>query len=166
MTEDENLTVVDLFGNTRYLTPRKKGRPPFERTEENAHKVSMLLAMGWNNERIAGCILDPRTGKPISVPTLKRHFRSELQVREVARDQMNARRMERLWQAAEQGNVGADRLLDKLIEKNDRALADAALGDRPRQAKPEKKGKKELSAENAKSAEDRLRAEAQRARTH
>lgn len=123
MAQDEIETVVDLFGNERYLTPRKRGRPPFERTDENARKVSLLLAMGWSNDRIAGCILDPRTGKPISVPTLKRHFRSELQIRGVARDQLTAKRMMMAMEAAEGGNVGAQRLLEQLLEKNDMMLA-------------------------------------------
>ena len=160
--------MQDLFGNWVYASPRKRGRPPFERTEENANRVSMLLAMGWSNDRIAGCILDPRTGKPISVPTLKRHFRAELQVREVARDQLVARQLMMAFQAAESGNVGAMRLFDQLREKNDRLLADAKLGDRPRDAKPkpEKLGKKELSAEQAQEAEDRLRLEARNARQH
>lgn len=164
--DDENLMVIDLFGNERYLTSRKRGRPPFERTDENAHKVSMLLALGWSNERIAGVIIDPRTGKSISTPTLKRYFRAELQVRDVARDQLTAKRFERLWAAAEKGNVGADRLLDKLIERNDAALADAKLGDRPKDGKAQPIGKKEMSVEKARSAEDRLRAEADRARKH
>lgn len=168
MGEMENQTVVDLFGNVRFVEPRTRGRPPFEWTKENSHKVSMLLAMGWNNERIAGCILDPRTGKSISVPTLKRHFRAELKVRDVARDQLTARRLMLAAKAAEEGNVGAMRLWDQLIQKNDQALADAILGDRPKpKPKPEEKaGKKELSAQAAQSAEDRLREEAERARQH
>jgi hypothetical protein len=162
--------VRDLFGNLVYRVPRKRGRPRFERTEENAHKVSMLLALGWSNRRVAGCILDPRTGKPISEPTLKRYFRSELQVRDVARDQMTARRFERLWTAAEGGNIGAERQLDKLIEKNDRALADAMLADRGPEPKAEKLGKKEMSAKDAADAENdltaALEAEASRAAKH
>lgn len=156
---DENQVVIDLFGNERYLTPRKKGRPPFEWTEENSHKINMLLALGWTNERIAGCILDPRTGKPISVPTLKRHFRAELQVRDVARDQLNARRMMTAMQAAESGNVGAMRLLDQLIEKNDLMRAEDRLkncGKSAADPKPEKLGKKQLGAQAAEAAEDRL----------
>jgi hypothetical protein len=119
---DEKKMVADLFGNLRYAS-RGKGRPPFERTQENANKVSMLLAMGWSNSRIAGCILDPRTGKPISEPTLKRHFRSELQLRDVARDQLTAKRLMQVVEATDAGNVGAMRLLGQLIEKNDMMLA-------------------------------------------
>ncbi len=169
MAETENSgedLVQDLWGNWVYREKRKRGRPPFERTEENARKVSMLLSLGWSNARVAGCIIDPRTGKSISEPTLKRYFRSELQSRAVARDQLTARRFARLWEAAENGNIGAERQIDKMIERNDRALADAAIGDRPRDKKPEKLGKKEVSAERAKSAEERLKDEATRARKH
>lgn len=147
----------DLWGNPVYSRKGKKGRPPFERTEENAHKVSMLLALGWTNERIAGCILDPRTGKSISVPTLKRHFRSELQVRDVARDQLNAARFLRVMEAADKGNVGAMRLLGQMIDQNDMMLAakrirDAQKGSALPEDTPSRKaplGKKEAEKLNA-----------------
>lgn len=156
---DENQKVVDLFGNERYLVPRTKGRPPFEWTEENSNKVSMLLAMGWSNERIAGCVLDPRTGKPISVPTLKRHFRAELKVREMARDQLTARRLMQTFEQADNGNVGAQRLFDQMVAKNDLMGVEARLKDRDHAAadeKPPKVGKKQISAQAAEDAEDRL----------
>jgi len=140
--EIEHQTVTDLFGNVRYLTPRTKGRPPFEWTEENGRKVSMLLAMGWGNERIAGCILDPRTGLSISLSTLKRHFRTELKLRDKARDHLTAKRLMQANAAAEEGNVGAMRLLDQLIQKNDMALAAAKFADAPGDD-TEPKGKKE-----------------------
>ena len=63
----------------------------------------MLLAMGWSNDRIAGVIRDPRTGKSISVPTLKRYFRSELSVRLVARDMLVAKQLELAWAKMEGG---------------------------------------------------------------
>lgn len=170
MANEDFLVVKDLFGNQRYLKPRTRGRPPFEWTQENSNKVSMLLAMGWANERIAGCILDPRTGKPISVPTLKRHFRSELQVRAVARDQLFARRIERIWEAAERGVITAERELDRLIERNDQMLADAYLGDKASKKTQPALGKKKLDQEAAKlaemSLEEELEAEAANARQH
>lgn len=150
MSESENQTVVDLFGNTRYLAPRTKGRPAFERTEENANKVSMLLAMGWGNDRIAGCILDPRTGKSISVPTLKKHFRSELQLRAVARDQMTAKRLMQVINASDTGNVGAMRLLGQLIEKNDMMQAASRIHKAQEGAKaPKNMGKKDRALRDA-----------------
>jgi hypothetical protein len=111
----------------------------------------MLLALGWSNDRIADCILDPRTGKPISTPTLKRHFRSELSRRLSERDRLEAKKFEITLTKALEGNVGALRHLEVLIEKNDRALLDGQI--RKAQAGSEKKepkrGKKEQAAADA-----------------
>ena len=96
LAERENPDDIDLFGNPVYSTKGKRGRPRFEWTKENSSKVSILLGLGWCNSRIAGCILDPRTGKPISEPTLKRHFRSELSERNAMADRMTARRFQRV----------------------------------------------------------------------
>ena len=83
---------------------------------------------------------------------------------------LTAKRLMLALDAAENNNVGAMRLLDQLIEKNDRALADAMLGDRPPEKKPERLGKKEQSAEAARSAESdlnrELEEEAARANKH
>lgn len=162
---------VDLFGNEVYRRPGKRGRPPFERTEENARKVSMLLAMGWSNDRIAACIRDPRTGRSISVPTLKRHFRAELQLREVARDQLTARRLMATAELAFAGNVGAQRYLGQLIEQNDLMLAEMRARRKAAEVKPaEKPGKKEIAERQAEAAEEAMRAriaqEARSARRH
>lgn len=155
---DENSTVRDLFGDEVYLTAGRKGRPPFQRTQENANKVNMLLAVGWSNERIASAILDPRTGKAISVPTLKRHFRSELDGRLAARDRLAARRLQRVWDLAESGNVGAEKLFGQLVEDEMREAAaararrgaDAQPVDKPVD-KPLPKGKKDAAAAQAQS---------------
>lgn len=116
-----------LWGDPVYRVLRVRGRPPFEWTEENSHKVSMLLAAGWTNARIAGTVLDPRTGKSISVPTLKRYFRAELSQRDHARDQLVAKQMMVAADQAFNGNVGAMRLLDQLMAKNDQKLATAKV---------------------------------------
>lgn len=112
-----------LWGDPVYRVSRLRGRPPFEWTQENSFKVSMLLAAGWSNARIAGTVLDPRTGKSISVPTLKRYFRAELSQRDHARDQLVAKQLMVAANQAFGGNVGAMRLLDQLIAKNDQKLA-------------------------------------------
>ncbi len=155
----ENSTSVDLFGNVIFDKPRTRGRPPFERTDENARKISMLLAMGWSNARIAGVIRDPRTGKSISVPTLKRHFRSELRVRDMARDQLEVRRFMRVWEAAEAGNISAERIFQQLLDRNDlmRTLGD--LDKEIEGTRPEALGKKQISANAASDAERQLEAE-------
>lgn len=169
--------VENLFGDMVCATPRKRGRPPFERTQENANKVSMMLAMGWCNERIAAVILDPRTGKPISLPTLKRYFRAELQARDHARDRFNLRRMMVVWAEADKGNMAAQRQLDRMFEMNDRALAEARVKSRldhdahgADAAPPRLLGKKEQRSAEARDAEARLalevEEEARAARPH
>lgn len=169
---DENSTTVDLWGNEVFCLPRKRGRPPFEWTEENANKISMLLSLGWSNDRIASCVKDPRTGKCISVPTLKRYFRAELGHRDVARDQLTAWQIDKAFRAAEAGNVGAMRVLDKLIDKNDMMLAERSIAgkDNGKDQADVKLGKKQTSAIAAKDADqaldDQLEAEAQRSVRH
>ncbi|MDF0598978.1 resolvase [Psychromarinibacter halotolerans] len=147
----DNVIGYTLWGDPVYCRAGKRGRPRFERTEENARRVSMLLAMGWGNERIAGCILDPRTGKSISVPTLKRYFRSELAERDRARDRLDARRMMITAEQAFGGNVGAMRLLNQMVEKNDAMNASARLTADPDKGKlkSEPLGKKEQARREA-----------------
>jgi hypothetical protein len=162
LAEADNSYEVDLWGNQVYVRKGKRGRPPFERTEENARKVSMLLAMGWNNSRIASCIIDPRTGKAVSEPTLKRYFRSELQERGMARDRLVARQLEVAATVGfEKGNVGAMRLFQQLLEKNDMMSAEDRYGkpDGAAETEKETRGKKEISASVAKDADDALMAE-------
>lgn len=157
---DENPDEIigrTLWGDPVYRVLRTRGRPPFEWTQENSFKVSMLLAAGWTNTRIAGTIVDPRTGKCISVPTLKRYFRAELSQRDHARDQLVAKQLMVAADQAFAGNVGAMRLLDQLIAKNDQKLAAAKMtqagaGDDDREdEKPTSRyvGKGELSRKKA-----------------
>jgi hypothetical protein len=157
--EANKSTTIDLFGNVVFDEPRTKGRPAFERTDENAHKISMLLAMGWANTRIAGVVRDPRTGKSISVPTLKRHFRAELKIRDFARDQLVSRQLMRLWGAAEGGNVGAERLFEKMVEKNDLMLGVRKLDAEIETVVSKPVGQKQISANAAVDAERELEAE-------
>jgi hypothetical protein len=152
----DNSTVVNLFGEEVYALPRLRGRPAFERTEENANKVMMLLAMGWSNERIAGAVVDPRTGKSISAPTLKRHFRAELQVRKVARDRLNATQLMQAFTAATAGNVGAMRFFEQLVQRNDMMFAEQIVGSKGADDNKPSQGKKELIAELAHDADDAL----------
>lgn len=118
----------------------------------------MLLAAGWVNERIAGAVINPQTGKPISIATLKRHFRAELAPRASARDQLFARQLMAAATEAFKGNVGAMRLLQQLIEKNDMALLDARhrKPDAPADEPPlgDKIGKKARRAMDAQKVPD------------
>lgn len=129
----EGVVGYTFWGEPIYRVGRGRGRPPFEWTQENSWKVSMMLAMGWGNERIAKAVINPQTGKSISTATLKRYFRAELAPRDSARDQLFVKQMMSLAEQAFGGNTGAHRLLQQMIEKNDMALLDA----RHRKSKPE-----------------------------
>ncbi|SDF91109.1 hypothetical protein [Alloyangia pacifica] len=153
MSNQENQDEIigfTFWGDPVYKVSRKRGRPPFQWTEENSHKVSMLLAMNWSNERIANCIVDPRTGKKISIPTLKRYFRSELALRDQARDQLVAKQMMSLAELAFGGNVGAMKEFQRMVEKNDLALMSSNIKEAQRRPKAgERLGKKEAARRDA-----------------
>lgn len=72
----------------------------------------MLVGLGWSNERIAGAML-------ITLPTLRKHYFSELKLRDVARDRIDARLAMKIWEQVEGGNVGAMREFQRLLDRND-----------------------------------------------
>ena len=92
--------IFDLFGNPYVEKPSKRGRPPHEVTLKTRNRVSMLVALGWTNPRVAAAL-------GVTLPTLHKHYFYELRQREVARDRLDMRRLELAWELAESGNVGA-----------------------------------------------------------
>jgi len=148
--------IFDLFGNPVDAKSGKPGRPRKEATLEDRNKVKMLLAVGWNNERIAAVL-------HMSLPTFRKVFFQELKFREVARDMLDARRLELAVLAAGSGNVGAMRQVDRLMEMFDRMNAERSFGGKPKgpeaEAPREKLGKKVLAEKLALDADAALTAE-------
>lgn len=139
----------DLFGDPCRLPNGKRGRPAHRPSQHYENKIKMLLALGWSNERIANAC-------NISVPTLRKHYFSVLKQRGGQRDRLDARRFEQAFEAAQSGNVGAMRLMDQMITKNDlmlqtRRFEGEAPSDKQQKAAPPK-GKKEQRQEEAKDA--------------
>ena len=148
-----------LFGWPEMPWKGKRGRPPHVPDGETRNKIKLLLALGWSNGRIAGAM-------GISEPTLRRYYFSELKLRAIARDALDAKRAEKLWQQVEKGNVGAMKAFDKLLEANDRMRratdlrkgADdedeeiAAPVSPRRKIREQPVGKKELAASTASAA--------------
>jgi hypothetical protein len=128
--------IFDLFGDPVPANHGKRGRPQHVVTQENRRKVSMLVAFGWNNERIASALR-------ITPPSLRRHYFSELKFREVARDRLDTALAMKLWEQAETGNVGAIKEFRKLIEHNDLMSSHFAARFADKQPKEPKLGKKE-----------------------
>jgi hypothetical protein len=140
--------ILDLFGDPVPENKGKRGRPQHVVTQENRNKVNMLLAMGRSNERIANAL-------NVTLPTLRKHYFSELKFRDTARDRLDARLAMTLWGQFQGGNTGAGREFIRLLERNDMAFglrgastpAPAADVERG-----EKLGKKELANREAQTA--------------
>ena len=68
---------LDLFGVPVPDNHGERGRPPHIPTPESQNQVRLLVAWGWTDQRIA-------QAQRISVPTLKKHYFSELADRAAA----------------------------------------------------------------------------------
>jgi hypothetical protein len=107
--------VLDLFGDPVPEGWGKRGRPQHIATQQNRNKVTMLLAFGWNNERISRAL-------SITPPTLRRNYFRELKFREEQRDRLDARMATKLWEQVDAGNVAAMKEFRQLLERNDLML--------------------------------------------
>ncbi|MBR0695962.1 hypothetical protein [Bradyrhizobium lablabi] len=132
--------VFDLFGDPVPANWGGRGRPEHVASQQNRNRVSLLVALGWSNARIAAALF-------ITQPTLRKHYFSELKYRDVARDRLVAQLGVKLLDGVNAGNVSAIREFQKYLERNDLMLygqtqqpQKPAPVDKP--AKPEKLGKK------------------------
>lgn len=64
--------------DTRKRKARGVGRPRFKPTDEQRQNVEAMVGFGLTFREIASLIRNPETHEGISVNTLQRHFRSEL----------------------------------------------------------------------------------------
>lgn len=125
----------DLLGDPIPEGWGRRGRPQHIASEQNRNKVMMLLAFGWNNERIARAL-------GITPPTLRKNYFRELRFRDEARDRMDANLAMRLWTDSMAGNVGATKEFIKLVERNDLMIYGQKQGGEKPQGSPQKLGKK------------------------
>jgi hypothetical protein len=127
--------IFDLFGDPVPANWGQRGRPEHLASQKNRNRVSMLVAAGWGNARIASALF-------ITQPTLRKHYFSELKFRDVARDRLNANLLTKLWELFMDGNVAAGREFRDVLKENDLML----FGQTSQPRKPEKVtklGKKE-----------------------
>lgn len=140
----EEFRGVDLFGEPiPVVKPRGRGRPEHQWTQEKSHKVSLLFAMGKDEDDAAAML-------GISKATLRKHYFSELAGLTAARIRLRAKTWLDLSRAAADGNVAAAKELLKEMERG--SMIGAAAFDKQRKAKPPKKGKKEEALEQARNA--------------
>lgn len=145
--------IFDLFGDPVPENWGQRGRPEHIASQKNRNLVSMLVAWGWSNPRIAAALY-------ITQPTLRKHYFSELKFREVARDRHDAQLGAMLLQQGANGNVAATKLYFAMVEKNDRMEIERTMGssdDKPNVAG--RVGKKVADAQRAEAADADLMAE-------
>jgi hypothetical protein len=142
--------IFDLFGDPVPANRGKRGRPEHIPAQVNRNKVSMLLAFGWSNERIARAL-------GVTLPTLRKHYFFELRFRDDARDRLDAKVAMTLWDQFQAGNTGAGREFNRLVERNDMAFGRRAVGvatPSVEAQKPEKLGKKDRAKRDAQTAHE------------
>lgn len=130
--------IFDLFGDPVPANWGERGRPEHIASQQNRNKVSMLVAFGWSNARIAAAMF-------VTQPTLRKHYFSELKYRAVARDRLDAGIAMKLLDQVNAGNVGAMKEFRKLLERNDLMLygQTSRPGGADKPMKKSKLGKKE-----------------------
>jgi hypothetical protein len=127
--------IFDLFGDPVPANWGQRGRPEHVATQQNRNRVSMLVALGWGNARIAAAMF-------ITLPTLRKHYFSELKYRVVARDRLTANLANKFWSLFMEGNVAAGKEFRKLLEHNDLMLYGQSAPPQSEEKTP-KLGKKE-----------------------
>lgn len=77
--------------------PASMSRRPFEPTDEQRRQVEAFAGYGLPQEEMCGLIVNPTTGRPITLKTLLKHFRAEL---DTGMARANARVAESLFRQA------------------------------------------------------------------
>jgi hypothetical protein len=132
-------TVFDLFGDPVPTNLGGRGRPQHIPTSENRNKVTLLLALGWSNPRIANAL-------GVTLPTLRKHYFSLLKFRDAQRDRMDASIASTLWKQFQDGSTAAGKAFTDFVARNDRMQAEADMVSQP---KAEQIGKKQLKTQKA-----------------
>lgn len=133
--------IFDLFGDPIPANWGLPGRPEHVATQQNRNRVSMLVALGWSNKRIAAALI-------VTLPTLRKHYFSELKFREVARDRLTANLAIKFWALFMEGNVAAGKEFRKLLEANDLMIYGQTAPSSSEEKAP-KLGKKEQALVDA-----------------
>ncbi|WP_339347488.1 hypothetical protein [uncultured Sphingomonas sp.] len=127
---------VDLFGDPIQPRSEGRGRPEHRWTLENSNKVLLAFARGLTVKQAATAI-------GVSVPTLRKHYSSEVAQRDAAALRFEMVQLARLNDGAKAGSVAAEKELGRRLEK---ARLDALSEEVSRHAKPPttpRRGKKE-----------------------
>lgn len=144
--------ITDLFGKPVRPNKGQRGRPSLEITQEDRDIVEAALVRGYTNQRICEAV-------GISLPSLKRHFRASLKMRDQARDRMELALFTAMARAAieDRRPAAATKLLEMM--RRDELLATETRLAKETSKRPQPEGKKELDARLALDADAQLEAD-------
>ncbi len=132
---DAEFREVDLFGDPVMPRHEGRGRPEHVRTLENSNKVLLAFARGLTVKEAATAI-------GVSVPTLRKHYSSEVAQREAAAIRFEMVQLNRLNEGAKAGSVSAEKELGRRLEKARIDLLADQASRNARAPKPQPQGKK------------------------
>ena len=141
----EEFEGVDLFGEPiPRVKARGRGRPEHEWSAENSNRINLLFATGHDLKDAAAVL-------GISLPTLRKHYFSEVAQWDKARLKLKATQLARLHEEGTKGNVAA---IKELFKQMDRGAMVSGARDMATPAKPKgpKPGKKEQAIIDAGAA--------------
>lgn len=139
---DADFTEVDLFGDA--VVPRRegRGRPEHCWSLANSNKVLLAFARHLTVKQAATAI-------GVSVPTLRKHYSSELAQREAAAIRFEIVQLARLNDGAKAGSVSAEKELARRLEKAKLADLSDRVSNHARPPVPLRVGKKEQAQQDA-----------------
>ena len=107
---DPDFSEVDLFGDPYQPPSDGRGRPEHQWTRANSNKVLLAFA-----RRLS--VKDAATAIGVSVPTLRKHYSSEVAQRDAAALRFEMVQLSRLNDGAKAGSVAAEKELGRRLEK-------------------------------------------------
>lgn len=125
----------DLLGGRPFAPREGRGRPEHQATIERLNKVLMAFVAGYSVKQAADII-------GVSVPTLRKHYFSAVDMRDKAALQFEIERLVRLNTLAAAGNVSAEKELGRMLERAKVAQMSDQVSGSVRPPKPVKQGKK------------------------
>jgi hypothetical protein len=138
---------VNLFGEPVPERRSARGRPQKCWTVENSRFLLIAAMLGHSLADAASVI-------GMSLPTVRKHYFSEVEYWDRAKLRMRIKAMGHLIEEMEKGNVAATKQLMKELERADMPGGAARASAAPRKSKPAKLGKKEQALADARAMGD------------
>jgi hypothetical protein len=133
---------VDLFGDAVIPAKEGRGRPEHVWSIANSNKVLLAFVRGLSVKQAATAI-------GVSVPTLRKHYSSELAQRDAAAIRYEMVQFSRLNELAKSGSVAAEKELARRLEKARLSDLSDSVSKHARPPRAIPLGKKEVALQDA-----------------